>query len=540
MGKGKVRGLVFQPHTFQAIQAGVNQIVNAIRPTLGPHPRLVAIEDISGKFAAEFLDSGGVIARRIIEVADRDADVGAMLIRQMLWQLHEQCADGTATAAVIFQSIFNQSLPYIAAGGNAMLLRQYLEKGMHVILAHLTAMTCPVQNDWQLRHIVETVCYDQEIAHLVAEAFAMVGAEGKVEVRAGHGRGVDKEYVEGMYWKSRLLTAQGQGSFERTIRLDDAAILLTDLEITEIDELLPALTLIVQAGVKKLVIVARSLSDTAIGFLRSNSRPDKFQVVAVGAPGAEVYQQVIDLEDLALLTGARPLVAAMGNTLNGFRVSDLGHARLFWAQQDAFGLVEGAGDPAAIGRRIAQLRDAAAECADIQKRKLLQDRIANLISGSMLLWVGGITETEIETRKILAERTVDSVRSALVGGVLPGSGASLIACQTPLRYLYNSSSDEHERTAYKILLRALEEPCRTIASNAGYDAGEIVRQLQLAGPGHVFDVRCGAVAEAAQSGIFDSADIQKSAVCTAIAGAAMALTIDVIYHRRIRLESTNP
>src|SRR5258706_12850139 len=202
----------------------------------------------------------------------------------------------------------------------------------------------------------------------------MIGQEGKLEVRSGYGHGVDWQYVEGMYWNSRLLTAQGQGAFQETVSLENAAILLSDLEITEIDDLLPALTAIIQREVKKLVIVARSLSDKVIGFLRTNSSPDKFQVIVVSAPGTDIYQQISDLEDLALLTGARPLMTAAGDTLNGFRVQDLGHVCRFWAQQDAFGFAEGKGDPAALQQHLASLRTSEAECGDAQKQKVLQDR----------------------------------------------------------------------------------------------------------------------------------------------------------------------
>ena len=255
------RRVVFQPATSRGLQRGINQVAEAIRPTLGPRPRMVAIDRSLEKKAPELLDNGGVIAQRIIQLADQDADVGAMFMREMLWSLKEQVGDGTATAAVLFQAVYNGGLRYLASGGNAARLHHYLEQGMRLILDHLTSMTVQVSGKERLAQVAETICYDPPLAKLLGEIFDVIGEYGRLEIRSGRGRELEREYVEGMYWE-RGLVSRAMITDHRRARteFENATILISDLEIEDPQQIFPALELALRAELRCLLIVAGKLS----------------------------------------------------------------------------------------------------------------------------------------------------------------------------------------------------------------------------------------------------------------------------------------
>ncbi len=537
--KQKTPRVVFQPTAYQGIQRGINQMVEAVRPTLGPLPRMIAIERLTRAKAPELLDDGGVIVRRIIELPDRDEDVGAMFVRHMLWRLHEKVGDGTATAAVLFQSVYNQGVHYVVSGGNAMALRHCLEKGMGVILNELTAMAVHLEGKEKLARIAETLCHDPPLAKVLGEIFDIIGEYGQLEIRSGRGRELEREYVEGMYWKGGVLSRQmiTNHTSLRT-EMENAAILISDLEIEDPRQLIPVIEAAMQAEIRSLLIVAGRLSDSAISLLLTTSRdPAKFQAIAVQSPGMTTGDQAASLEDLAVLTGGRPLARAAGYTLRGVKVQDLGRARRVWADRTYFGIIGGKGDPRALRQHIVNLRAAFKRADDPEVRKKLQERIGKLMGGSAVLWVGGVTELEITARKEQAQRAADALRGAITDGVVPGGGVSLLACRPALQERLDQSTDPDERAAYRILIKALEEPVRTILTNAGYDASEVMAEMKRADAGHGFDVRSGQIVEMAKVGIFDAASVQKAAVHSAVASAALALTIDVLIHRKTPKES---
>ncbi len=531
-------GVIFQPAAQRGMQKGINQIVEAIRPTLGPRPRAVAVERMPNTKAPELLDEGGTIARRIIQIADRDADVGAMYVRHLLWQLHEKVGDGTATAAVLFQSIYNQGVHYIASGGNAMQLRRHFERAVPVILDEMSKLTIPVEGKEQLAGIAETVCHDPALAKILGEIFDIIGEYGRLEIRSGRGREVEREYVEGMYWDTGIYSREM--ITDHTLfraQLENAAILISDLDLEAPHQLMPVIRTAIQAEIKALMIVAANLSDTAMSLLLANRNPEKFQVIAVKTPGLTLTDQMAAMQDLSILTGGRTFTKAAGQSFEGLTPQDLGQARRAWADRSNFGIVGGQGDPRALRQHIAGLRGAFKMAEDRDERKRLQQRIGKLIGGSATLRVGGATETELETRKALAERAAETLRGALMEGVLPGGGVALLNCRPALKRLLDQCSDPDERAAFRILMRAMEEPTRTIIANAGFDASEVMAEVKLAGPGHGFDVISERVVDIARSGIFDVAAVQKSAVHSAIAGAALALTTDVVIHHKIPQET---
>ena len=532
MPQAATRRVTFQPATYRHLQRGANKLIQAIRPTLGPRARLVAISRLLDERMPEMLDNGGTIAQRVERLADPNEDMGAQLVRDMLWRLQDQVGDGTATAAVLFGSIYDEGIRYLTAGGNAMRLQIHLNKGLQAILDQLTAMTSPVSGEEQLARIAESQSYDPQLSKLLGEIFDIIGAYGRLEVRQGRSRELEREYVEGMYWDWGLHSREMITDFGRAgTEFEKPAILISDLEIQEPRQLLPVLEVALRAGIPSLVIVAEKLSEAAIAFLLANRRPDKFQVIAVKTPGWDEYEKAWALEDLASLTGGRPFVRAAGDTLERIKPQDFGYARRAMADLRTFRIVGGKGDPRALRQHIAELRAAFSSTNDTVLREKLLKRIGKMMGGSATLWIGGATELEVEARKELAERTAASVRAAMMEGVVPGGGVALLACRPVLQQMADQGDDPEERAAYHILTKALAEPFRTIVANAGFDASDVMAEVRLSGNGHGFDVTRGQVVDVMQAGVYDPAVVLKSAVYAAMTTASMALTVDVLIHR---------
>jgi chaperonin GroEL len=512
------------------MQRGINQIIEAIRPTLGPRPRIVAIDRILDDRMPELLDNGGIIARRIIQLADRDEDVGAMFIREVLWRMHEQVGDGTATAAVLFGSVYNQGIRYLAAGGNATRLQHHLVKGVQLILKDLSRMRVHLQGKERLAQVAETICYDPP---LLGEVFDIIGEYGRLEIRPGRRRELEREYVEGMYWERGLVSREMITDHQRVrTEFEEAAILISDLEIKEPQQLFPALELALKSNIRNLLIVAGDVSSSAVGFLLTNKKPDKFQAVAVKTPGWGTQEQAWALEDLAILTGGRAFLKVAGDTFSRIKQEDFGHARRVWADPRNFGVIGGKGNPRVLRHHIAALRAAHEQTEDAVLHGKLLKRIGKLLGGSATLWAGGTTELEIEARQEVAKRTAAAMRGGMREGVVPGGGVALLACRPALERQLEQSQEPDARAAYHILIKALEAPLRTIVANAGHDASEVMAHVTLAGAGHGFDVTTGQVVDMAEVGIYDPTGVQKAAVYAAVASAGLALTTDVLVHRK--------
>ena len=525
--------VVLQPDVYRGMQAGINQMVDAIKPTLGPRPRIVALESTVARHRSpEMLDDGGTIARRIIELPGRNEDVGAMYIRHVLWKLHERVGDGTATAAVIFKEVYNQGLRYLTSGGNAMRLRRFLEDGMKIISNELSGMTSHLEGKEALARLAESICYDPPMAKLIGEIFDIIGEYGRLEVRSNRSYEMEREYIEGIYWDSGIVSrAMFTDPTSLRADLNDALILITDLTVEDPRDLIPPLTLVAKAKAKEVFLIVKSLSDLSIGFLTAPKFAEQLKVVAVKTPGSVRVVQQDALHDLAVLTGGRPIRQDTGDTLSRVKIEDFGRARLAWADRTHFGIIGGQGDPRELREHIAILRAAHARAEDSDDRERLERRLGKLISGSAILKVGAFTEAELKARKELAERTAGAMRAAMREGVLPGGGSALLACRPVLQQRLDESEDVDARMAYRILLHAVEAPFRTLVENAGYESSVILGEVDRAGPGCGFDIVSGEVVDMTEAGIFDPAVVQKAAVQSAIGGAALALTTDVIVHR---------
>jgi chaperonin GroEL len=531
-GQGQIPGVVFQPRTYQSMLKGINKLVAAIQPTLGPVHRTVVIEKESKVGKPEILDDGAVIARRIIQLPDRDEDMGAMYLRQLLWALHETVGDGTATAAMIFYTIYKEGFKYIVNGGNAMLLRESLEKSTPLILNVLDSLTFTLEGKEQLARLAETICYDPELARMLGEIFDVIGEYGRLEIRAGQGRTMQREYVEGMYWHGPIFSREMiQDPLTGRTKLEDTAILMSDLEITDPQIMLRILETAVAANIKSLLLVARTISEQNLAILLLKSNQSKVRVVAVKAPGLSVDDHREGLEDLAKLTGGRLFLQAAGDTLLNIKASDFGYARRAWADHQFFGVSGGKGDPRQLRQHIAALRIAIANSDEPQVRKRLQERIGKLLGGSAILWIGDPSPIAAQARQELAERTAEAMRGAMRSGVLPGGGLALLACKSMLLEKYHQAQDADERAAYRILASAVEAPIIALLQNAGAEPAEVLVQIAATGEGYGYDVGQRRIVNMAEAGIVDSAAVVREAAYRAIHGAALALTVDVLIHR---------
>jgi len=525
-------GVVFQPRTHQGMQRGIDKLVAAIQPTLGPLHGVIAIEKESKVGRPELLDNGAIIARRIIQLENRDEDMGAMYLRQMLAALHESVGDGSATAAVIFSTIYKMGLRYIMSGGDAMHLREHLEKAAVLLIKELEPHSVMLEGKEALTRLAETICYDPEIAKLLGEIFDVIGEYGRLDVQIGKGRGLEREYVEGMYWNGAIFSRHmiSDPNLGRA-QLEDAVILISDLEITDPQSMIHVLDTAVNANIKSLFLVASTISDQVLALLLTKKNQEKILVVAAKVPGLNINDQRENLEDLAFLTGGRIFLKAAGDSLLTISRSDFGFARRAWADHQYFGVSGGKGDPRRLRQHIAELRIAYQNCNGGELRQRLQERIGKLLGGSAILWIGDPSPITAQARLELAERSSEAMRGAMHRGVLPGGGVALLDCQKKLLDRYHSARETDERAVYHILVSAVEAPIRALLQNAGENPDEILAQIKAAGEGYGYDVLKRKLVHMVTAGIVDSAEVIHQAVYRAIYGAALILTVDTLVHR---------
>jgi chaperonin GroEL len=532
--KPRKPAVIQQPQTYKDLRIGTNLIAKAVRPTLGPLPRLVVMERLQRTDAPEFLDDGATIARRIVEIEPRGSDVGAMLIRQALWRMNQQVGDGSATMTVMYQVLLNECMRYVVQFNHSpMLLRAGLEHGLKAVLLALDCDVAPLTGKDAIASMARGLCQDDvEMATMMGEIFDVVGAEGLIVVEEWNRPGLEREYIDGTYWHlsgwfSRMFVTE---KADHRTTFADASLLISDLTLTEPDQLFSALDKCIQGGVKKLVIVAKEVSDRVVGLLVNNNQAKTIETIAVRTPKIAEMDRVGAMEDIAVLTGGKPFYSAGRETFENFRVDDLGQARRAWATESLFGIYGGKGDPRRVRQYLAQLRGSLRLAESDYDKKTLQQRIGRLSGGTAILRVGGTSLAELEARKVVAERAVAAVRLAVQAGVVAGGGAALLNAQTALEGL--PAKNDEEAVAFRILARALEEPMRTIAKNAGCSPDVMVEKVKAFPKGYGVDARTRQIVDLRQAGIVDSLLVLKKALEIAVSGAAMALTTDVIVHHR--------
>ncbi len=519
--------IVFLPASHQKLFAGANRLADGIRPTLGPNARTVIIEAVRDLSPVEILDDGGTIARRIVSLGDWDENMGAMLLRECLWQMHERVGDGAATTAVIFQAILRAAQRLLAAGVHPALLGPQIERAAEAAIAALRPQARPLDGQDAITRCALTICHDVEMADLLGEILYITGGDGYVNVLESQRRNLEREYFDGSYWNGSWVSATMITNTARQESVhDDPAIFVSDLNLEKVDDIVPLMEAALAAGRKSLFMLVEQVSGAALAALLSNHQSGTLQCLAVTS-GA-IYSELPYLhEDLALLTGARPFLKVAGDSAAAVSPSDLGHARRAWATRSDFGVVAGGGDPHTLRRHIRTLRKRLHAADTEEDANLLRRRLAKLLGGVATLHVGAATDAEKKSRLGMAKRTVRALQAAMRDGVVPGGGSGLAGCARSLRSGFRRSD---ETLGAAVLADALEEPLRVIAANAGREPAPTLSQVHSAPDGSGFDARAGAIVDMRGSGIVDPLAVLEAAVRTAAHAAALLLTTEVLVH----------
>jgi len=518
--------LEFTQDARASLKAGVDKMANAVKTTLGPKGRNVAVDK---KFGAPTVTHDGVTVAREIELENPFENMGAQLLKEAATKTNDIAGDGTTTSVVIAQAIVTEGLKNIAAGANPMLLKRGLEKGVDAVVAELKSQAVEVKGKEEIAHIAGISAADTEIGELIAEVHDKVGRDGVITVEESKGLEFEKEYVEGMQIDRGYISAYFVTNADRMEAIiEDAYILITDKKISAITDILPVLEKLVQVS-KNLVIVAEDIDGEALATLVVNKLRGTINVLGVKAPGFGDRRKAM-LEDIAILTGGKVISEEVGRKLDSTTVQDLGRARRVTSTKDETTFVEGHGSQEAIMARVKQIKALIEETTSDFDKEKLNERLAKLAGGVAIIRVGAATEIELKEKKHRVEDALSAARAAVEEGILPGGEIALL---NAVKALDKVQATGDELTGVNILRRALEEPFRQLVANAGQDGGvmlEGVRRSQAASKSGTwgYDVIKNEIVDLVKTGIIDPAKVTRSALENGASVAAMILTTEAL------------
>ena len=518
--------LQFTQEARASLKAGVDKMANAVKTTLGPKGRNVAVDK---KFGAPTVTHDGVTVAREIELEDPFENMGAQLLKEAATKTNDIAGDGTTTSVVIAQAIVTEGLKNIAAGANPMLLKRGLEKGVDAVVAELKSQAVEVKGKEEIAHIAGISAADEEIGALIAEVHDKVGRDGVITVEESKGLEFEKEYVEGMQIDRGYISAYFVTHADRMEAvIEDAYILVTDKKISAITDILPVLEKLVQVS-KNLVIVAEDIDGEALATLVVNKLRGTINVLGVKAPGFGDRRKAM-LEDIAILTGGKVISEEVGRKLDSTTVADLGRARRVTSNKDETTFVEGHGSQEGILARVKQIKALIEETTSDFDKEKLNERLAKLAGGVAIIRVGAATEIELKEKKHRVEDALSAARAAVEEGILPGGEVALL---NAVKALDKVQATGDELTGVNILRRALEEPFRQLVANAGQDGGvmlEGVRRKQAESKSGTwgYDVIKNEIVDLVKTGIIDPAKVTRSALENGASVAAMILTTEAL------------
>jgi len=515
--------LQFNDEARHSLKKGIDSLAEAVKVTLGPKGRNVVLDK---KFGAPTITNDGVTIARDIDLPDPFENMGAQLLKEVATKTNDVAGDGTTTATVLAQAIVTEGLKNLAAGANPMILRRGLEAGVEAVIEQIKSMSKPVETREQIAQVASISAADAEIGELIAEVMEKVGKDGVITVEEGRSIVMEKEYTEGMQFDRGFISPYMATNQENTeAELANPFILITDKKISAVADILPVLERVLQAGNKNFVIIAEDVDGEALATLVVNKLRGAFNVLAIKAPGFGDRREAM-LEDIAVLTGATVITEKRGLKLESTTLQDLGNARTVTSNKDNTVIVEGSGAEQDIQGRVRQIRAQINDTTSDYDREKLQERLAKLAGGVAVIKVGAATEVEMKEKKHRVEDALSATRAAIEEGIVPGGGSVLVAAISALDNVHVAAGEE--TTGVNILRRALEEPLRQIAFNAGRDGGVIVAEVRNSKSGVGFNALTGEFVDMFEAGIVDPVKVTRSALQNASSIAGMVLTTDTL------------
>ena len=515
------KDIKFSEDARRSMLRGVDALANAVKVTLGPKGRNVVLEK---KFGSPLITNDGVTIAKEIELEDAFENMGAKLVAEVASKTNDIAGDGTTTATVLAQAMIREGLKNVTAGANPMGIRKGIEKAVKAAISELQAISKPIENKESIAQVAAISASDEEVGQLIAEAMERVGNDGVITIEESKGFSTELDVVEGMQFDRGYASAYMVTNPDKMEAvLENPYILITDKKISSIQEILPVLEQVVQQG-KSLLLIAEDIEGEALSTLVVNKLRGTFNAVAVKAPGFGDRRKAM-LEDIAALTGGEVISEEVGLELKSATLASLGRASKVVVTKENTTIVEGAGDSAQIQARVHQIRVQLEETTSEFDREKLQERLAKLAGGVAVIKVGAATETELKERKLRIEDALNSTRAAVEEGIVAGGGTALLNVYTKVAEL---TSEGDEQTGINIVLRAIEEPVRQIAHNAGLEGSVIVERLKHEEVGTGFNAATGEWVNMIDAGIVDPTKVTRSALQNAASVAAMFLTTEAV------------
>ena len=510
----------FGEEARRAMQVGVDKLADTVKVTLGPKGRNVVLDK---KFGSPLITNDGVSIAREIELEDPYENMGAQLVKEVATKTNDVAGDGTTTATLLAQAIIREGLKNVTAGANPMLLRNGIRKAVDKAVSEILEISKPVSGKEDIARVAAISAADEEIGKLISDAMEKVGNEGVITVEESKSMGTELEVVEGMQFDRGYVSAYMVTDTEKMEAvLDNPLILITDKKITNIQEILPVLEQIVQAG-KKLLIIAEDIEGEAMATLVVNKLRGTFNCVAVKAPGFGDRRKEM-LQDIAILTGGQVISEELGRDLKETTLDMLGQAESVKITKDNTTIVNGRGDSANIKERINQIKMQIEETTSEFDKEKLQERLAKLSGGVAVIKVGAVTETELKERKLRIEDALAATKAAVEEGIVPGGGTAYVNVINKVAELKSDVADT--QVGINIIVRALEEPMRQIAINAGVEGSVIIERIKNSEAGMGYDALHDEYVNMIKTGIVDPTKVTRSALQNAASVASMVLTTE--------------
>ena len=513
--------VVFDEAARRALKRGIDKLADTVKVTIGPKGRNVVLDK---KFGAPTITNDGVTIARDIELEDHFENMGAQLLKEVATKTDDVAGDGTTTAVVLGQALVTEGLRNVAAGANPMVIKRGLDKAVAAVVAEIKAQSRKVETREQIAAVASISAADPSVGELIAEVMEKVGKDGVITVEEGQSLGLDKEYTEGMQFDRGYISAYFVTNSDRMeAQLDNPAILITDKKISAVADALPALEKAVGTG-RPLLIIAEDVDGEALATLVVNKIRGTVQVLAVKAPGFGDRRKEM-LRDIAVLTGGTVISEEVGRKLDSVTAEDLGTARRVVSTKDNSTIVDGAGKPAEIKARMAQIKAQVEETTSDYDKEKLQERLAKLSGGVAVIKVGAATEVELKEKKHRIEDALSTTRAAVEEGIVAGGGTTLLQSRGALDKI---KLEGDEQVGVDIVRRALEAPARQIAENAGARGDVVIEAILKAKKGTGYDASTDTMVDMFEKGIVDAAKVTRSALQNAASVAAMVLTTEAV------------